>query len=140
MSRGAQVYLIFEAYKLTMKSGLLSSRVCLAFGVFLVGLVLLGISNFMVDYIDHAPIPDALERWGPDGYSYGGFIVVVFGCCGVFAVSVFIELLVGCVSDRGLSLTRWFMIFSIGTVILGMLLIWSNWAIWQEARTIIQNE
>ena len=48
-------------------------------GFLLVGLSFLFASNLMVNDIDNAPIPTALERWGPDGYSFLHVPLLFFG-------------------------------------------------------------
>ncbi|YCM47021.1 hypothetical protein V2O64_24575 (plasmid) [Verrucomicrobiaceae bacterium 227] len=123
-----------------MKTRVRLKRICSASGILLAGVALLVASNFMVHDIDHAPIPDAMERWGPDGYSYGYVMLAFFGFVGVVVTSVFIESLVWSVSEKELSLVRWFMVFSAGVALLGATLVALNWATWQEARSLNNSE
>ena len=120
-----------------MKFGECFKRVCSAIGILFVGIALLVESNSLAHHIDHSPIPDAMDRWGPDGYSYGHSFLVIFGSVGVLVVSVVVELLVWSVSERGLNPTRWLMVFSVGVLLLGAALIW---IVSQEVRTATQSE
>ena len=94
-------------------------------------------SNEMAAYIDKAPIPNAIDRWGPDGFSYGHDLVFVVGICLVLFGSLVIEILAYSTSSKaGLSWNRWFSVFSIGVFLLGGLLVWLSWDVWVEARGI----
>ena len=91
-------------------------------------------SNRMAQYVDSAPILDAMERWGPDGFSYFHDMIIRFGLIGLLVISGIIEVFILSVSERGFKLSRWFLGCSIALFAFGCFTVWSCWDVWIEAR------
>ena len=111
-----------------------SKNTWLTVTVFIAGLSLLYASSKMAQYIDLAPIPNALERWGQDGYSFFHEFILLMGVGLILVISAIIEVFTLCWLEKGFKLGRWFSIFSIILFVFGCLAVWECWDIWIEAR------
>ena len=73
----------------------------------------------MVSTIEGTPFPDAIERWGPDGYSYLSDFIVLGGVLLALILSGVVEFLWWSVSGFGPSLSRWFVVFAVMIFVIG---------------------
>ena len=106
--------------------------------LFVAGVSLFVFSDEMVKTVEEAPIPDAMDRWGPDGYSYLTDAFVFGGILVTLILSVVTEVLLWLTSPFGPSFSRWFFVFSVMIFIAGLLQVWSHWDVWQEARSLVR--
>ncbi|MCP3678348.1 MAG: hypothetical protein GY721_12395 [Deltaproteobacteria bacterium] len=98
------------------------------------GIGLMVISGRMVLRIDDAPIPDAVERWGPDGYSmFHGFALTTASLF-LLAISGLLEVGAMLITKRGPVFSRFLTVYAVAILLLGAGAVWGCWGDWQEAR------